>query len=102
MKKLFFGLGPGTLGSRGFLGKIPWIVGKHAFLAMSLLTLVSVMAGIMLSDYYITKAPLQNVDPAAIAFRRAMYTKVLEIWQAKESAFKELNEGILPNPFNRQ
>src|SRR3989344_3646355 len=82
------------------LKKIPWILGRHAFLVILVLIVCAIMGGIFLFYTYVVSAKTSPVAGETVKFKYNTYQNVLKEWQLKEQKFEEFADKKYQNPFS--
>lgn len=81
--------------------KIPWILGKYAFLFILIFILLDIVFGEFLFYRYVFL--VKNEEPQILSipakFRDDTYKSVLQYWQEREESLKDSSELNYSNPF---
>lgn len=72
--------------------KIPWILGKHAFLCVLMLILIDIFIGGFLFYKYIYIIETEEISNLSISskFQEDIYKSILEEWQNRENILVNL------------
>lgn len=85
------------------LKKIPWILGRHAFLCIMVGFILAACVGgfLFYNDVYLARVE----DPGAIVlpvrFNDQAYQSVVAKWQSREDLFGHAAEQSYPSPFGK-
>lgn len=81
--------------------KIPWILGRHAFLAIIILIALASLFGAFVSYKYIylVKINQPHIIESPSKFKYDDYQKILESWQLREGKLQRLLNGKAPSSF---
>ena len=82
----------------GIIKKIPWILGKHAFMVVLLLIILSIVFGVSVFYKYIysVKISQPNIADSPSTFKSNIYQEILKDWEARD---QKLQNGEVPNTF---
>lgn len=90
-----------TKKAKKILGKLPWFLAEHAFLACLVLFFISLIFGALL--FYKYNILAQRVKPGGLdqsfLLKENIYQEVLKVWQGEEEKFQEADFREYPNPF---
>ncbi len=84
-----------------FFGKLPRILGEHAFLTfLGLLIIALILGGIIFYKYNIlAEKEKPEVLEKPLTFEEKTYQEILKVWQEKEKKFEETDFKAYPDPF---
>lgn len=86
---------------KGFLKRLPIILGKNAFFTfLGLFVLSLILAFFVFQKYYlsITKVEPETTEEQ-FKFHSETYQEVIDVWQEKEERLKKTEVKQYPNPF---
>ncbi|MBI1866249.1 MAG: hypothetical protein HY005_00470 [Candidatus Staskawiczbacteria bacterium] len=75
-----------------YIKKIPWILGKNAFLCILVFILIDILIGGLLFYKYVLLIDAQEPEISSVysKFQENIYRSVAEEWQNRENIFKNL------------
>ena len=81
--------------------KIPWILGRNAFLFILIFILLSIILGQFLFYEYVFLVKIEEPKMSDITakFQESIYRAVLRELDARESVFENPPQKNYPNPF---
>ena len=85
-----------------FVKKLPWILGKKAFLTFLISLFIWIIIGGII--FYQSIFSLKNEDvkilEKQLMFKEKNYQNILEVWEEKEKNIEEINSKQYINPFS--
>lgn len=81
--------------------KMPWAVGRRAFLVILVIILLDIIYGGFLSYKYsiMAKGVGSSIDTVSLQFRKENYQKILDNWDARNKKIQEFLTQDYTDPF---
>jgi len=84
--------------SRSALKKLPWFLGKYAFVAILIFIFIDIFLGLFIFYNYIYSVKMEDskATESPATFKQDVYQRMLDNWQARA---QNLESGQMPNSF---
>lgn len=81
--------------------KVPWIIGRNAFLVILILILLDIILGGILSYKYVNLAGEENIEnnEGSLKFHDENYKNILDSWDKRNTGLQEFLKKDYVSPF---